>query len=132
MSSVFQRNILGRAARLLLEELVQAAVGGIFHPIARSEDTPTTEPVPERLSVKNTHQNTSTTEMPVQIPNAPTSTVGPRRPSHRDQPFLAFPTMTTRCFEPCGARQNAAVEIMQTMRRSKTRSEAARKRCTTY
>src|SRR5215217_6732042 len=55
-----------------------------------------------------------------------------KRPSHRDQPFLAFPTMTTCYFEPCGARQNAAVEIMQTMRRSKTRSEAARKSCMTY
>jgi hypothetical protein len=37
----------------------------------------TTVPVPERLSVKNAHQNTNTTEMPIQILDAPTSTVGP-------------------------------------------------------
>ena len=67
----------GRAARLLLEELVQAAVGGIFHAIALQEGMPMTGPVPERLSIKNAHQNTNSTEMPVQTPDTPTLTVGP-------------------------------------------------------
>jgi hypothetical protein len=36
-----------------------------------------TGPVPERLSIKNAHQNTNTTEMPSQTPDTPTLTFGP-------------------------------------------------------
>ena len=55
----------GVRAGLLLEELVQAVVRGILHHVASQESMLTTEPVPERLSVKNAHQNTNTTEMPI-------------------------------------------------------------------
>jgi len=88
--------------------------------------------VPERLSIKKTHQYTSTAEMPVKIPNKPTSTVGLdvlRIEINLSSFFLHRQRVAPK---PCGARQNAAVEIMQTMRRSKTRSEAARKRRTPY
>jgi hypothetical protein len=56
---------------------VQAKVSGIFHASVLQEGMPTTEPVPKRLSMKNTHQNTSNIEMPLQTPDTPTSTVGP-------------------------------------------------------